>query len=211
MALISQVSLRSIVYYEFLQGHPARSAAANKCATFTEDVIRYSTVSRRYKRFESDDITSEDLPHSGRPTVDALKARPEADTRMLVKTLDCDQATIVKHLHGLGDSKIVSTWVPPELHRSDKACRVSIAESLFLCPHEKDFQEDIVTGDESWGPVRKRYTTAPMDPTRKTTTKTGKSRAAREEGSSMMLVGMLYHEFLRSDVTVTGDIYATQL
>ncbi|EPB70837.1 hypothetical protein ANCCEY_10075 [Ancylostoma ceylanicum] len=153
MASISQVSLRPIVYYEFLQGHPARSAAGNICAAFKEDVIHYSTVSRWYERFESGDITLED----------ALIVRAEADTRMLVKTLDCDQATIVKHLYGLGYSKIVSTWVPDELRGSDKACRL--------------------------GPVCERYTTMPMDPTRRTATKTGKSRAARKGGYSMLLVG----------------------
>ncbi|EPB76101.1 hypothetical protein ANCCEY_04772 [Ancylostoma ceylanicum] len=157
MASISQVSLRSIVYYEFLQRHPARCAATNICATFKEDVIRHSTVSRWYKHFESGDITLEGRPRSGRPTIvndndlqDALKARPEADAHMLAKTLDCDQATIVKHFHGLGYSKIVSIWVPHELRGSDKACRVRIVESLFLRPHRKDFLKDIVTGDESW-------------------------------------------------------------
>ncbi|EYC29690.1 hypothetical protein Y032_0006g3127 [Ancylostoma ceylanicum] len=113
-------------------------------------------MSRWYKRFDSGDITLEDRPRSKRPTVvndndlqDALKARLEADTCMLAKTLDCDQAAIVKHLHGFGYCKIVPTWVPHEW-RGFEACRMSIVESLFLRPHRKDFLKDIVTGDESW-------------------------------------------------------------
>ncbi|EPB67445.1 hypothetical protein ANCCEY_13470 [Ancylostoma ceylanicum] len=78
-------------------------------------------MSRWYKRFDSGDITLEDRPRSKRPTVvndndlqDALKARLEADTCMLAKTLDCDQAAIVKHLHG--DSQPEAEEAPTLIH-----------------------------------------------------------------------------------------------
>ncbi|CAG0900799.1 unnamed protein product [Darwinula stevensoni] len=43
MAPIKRATLRPIVYYEFLQGHSARAAADNICATFKGNVVHYST------------------------------------------------------------------------------------------------------------------------------------------------------------------------
>ena len=55
----------------------------------------------------------------------------------------------MRQLQILRYRKVLSSWVPHELRDSDKACRISIAESLLLRAHRKDFHKDIVTGDES--------------------------------------------------------------
>ncbi|VDP40511.1 unnamed protein product [Heligmosomoides polygyrus] len=71
MSTISSSSLRPIAYYEFLQGHSAfaRTAASNICASFKEKVIHYSTVARWYQRFKAGDISLQDQPRFGRPSV----------------------------------------------------------------------------------------------------------------------------------------------
>ena len=50
----------------------------------------------------------------------------------------------------MGYHRILSRWTPHALTYHDRAVRVSIAESLLLHPHRKDFLNLIVTGDESW-------------------------------------------------------------
>uniref|UniRef100_A0A7I5EDT2 HTH_48 domain-containing protein n=1 Tax=Haemonchus contortus TaxID=6289 RepID=A0A7I5EDT2_HAECO len=149
--------LRPIVYYEFLQGHSAREAANNICAAFNKDVVHHSTVSRWYHRFESRDISSEGQERPGPPSTlhdddlrSALTSKPIITTRELATTLGCSKSTVSNRLASLGLRKILSTWVPHELRESDRACRVSIAESLLLRPHRKDLLNGMVTGDESW-------------------------------------------------------------
>uniref|UniRef100_A0A7I5E9I2 HTH_48 domain-containing protein n=1 Tax=Haemonchus contortus TaxID=6289 RepID=A0A7I5E9I2_HAECO len=57
---MDQAIMRSIVYYEFLQGHPARYAAANICTAFKMGVARYSKVYRWFNRFVIGEISFED-------------------------------------------------------------------------------------------------------------------------------------------------------
>ncbi len=122
--------------------------------------------------------------------------------------------TIINHLHDLGYRKVVSTWVPHELRDSDKACRISIAESLLLRAHRNDFLKDIVTGDETWvlyiNHTRQRQWLS-------------RGKLPSEEPKPHMhekklLVCcwwdsqvMLYYEFLDSGTTVTASVYSTQL
>ncbi|VDO90837.1 unnamed protein product [Heligmosomoides polygyrus] len=68
MSTINSSMLRPIVYYEFLQGHFARTAGFNICA-IKEEVVHYSAVARWYQRFNAGDISPEDRPRSGRPSV----------------------------------------------------------------------------------------------------------------------------------------------
>ena len=90
MSTLSKEQLRAIVYYEFLQGHSVAEATANIHAAFKEDVPSRWTINRFYNRFQSGDISFEDQPRSGRPSVlndddirEALKCNPDASTREL--------------------------------------------------------------------------------------------------------------------------------
>lgn len=221
MSSISQPSLRAIVYYEFLQGHNARTATANICAAFKKDVVHHSTVCRWYQRFESGNISFEDQPRSGRPSAvsdevlrNALKTAPNATTRELAAALGCNHMTVANHLHELGYRKILSRWVPHELRDSEKASRISICESLLLRPHRKEFLRDIVTGDESWvlyvNHTRKRQWLRSGEPPPK------QPKVASYEKKVLLccwwdIQGMLYFEFRDTGTPITAEVYAAQL
>ncbi|EPB67015.1 hypothetical protein ANCCEY_13895 [Ancylostoma ceylanicum] len=104
-----QIQIRTIVYYEFLQGHR----------------------SRLFQYFESGDISLENRPLSGRPTDcndealrDALREKHSTTTRELSMTLGCSRTTIIRHLQTLGYRKLMSIWVPHKLSASQLAARV---------------------------------------------------------------------------------------
>ena len=50
----------------------------------------------------------------------------------------------------MGYRRVLSKWTPHALTYHDRAARVTIAKSLLLHPHRKDFLNLVVTGDESW-------------------------------------------------------------
>ena len=134
MSTLSKEQLRAIVYYEFLQGHSVAEATANIHAAFKENVLSRWTVNRFFNRFQSGDISFEDQPRSGRPSVlndddirEALKCNPDASTRELSMKLACCQTTIVRHLEALRYRKVVSTLIPHELHSCQLTARVNAA------------------------------------------------------------------------------------
>ncbi|CAG0896651.1 unnamed protein product [Darwinula stevensoni] len=111
-APIERATLRPIVYYEFLEGHSARAATDNICAAIKGNVVHYSTVSRWFKRLESDDTTFGDRPRSGRPSTSMTKpcgkplnAKPNATTREFAITLGVTHMAIGNHLNDLGYRK----------------------------------------------------------------------------------------------------------
>ena len=221
MSTLSKEQLRAIVYYEFLQGHSVAEATANIHAAFKEDVLSRWTVNRFFNRFQSGDISFEDQPRSGRPSVlndddirEALKCNPDASTRELSMKLACCQTTIVRHLEALGYRKVVSTWVPHELHPFQLAARVSVSQSLLLRPHRKDLNRQLVTGDESWvlyvNHTRKKSWLPRGEPPPK------EPKPNLHEKKVLLccwwdMKGMLYWELLPSGHTVTAQVYASQL
>uniref|UniRef100_A0A7I4YP87 Transposase n=1 Tax=Haemonchus contortus TaxID=6289 RepID=A0A7I4YP87_HAECO len=129
-------------------------------------------------------------------------------------TLGCSESTVSNRLASLGFRKIFSTWVPHELRESDRACRVSIAESLLLRPHRKDLLNGIVTGDESWvmyvNDTRKRVWLPKGELPPK------QSKRGLQQKKILLCCwwncdGMLYYEFLESGTTVTATTYSNQL
>ena len=212
---MDQSALRSIAYYEFLQGRSARTAAANICSVFKAKVVHHSTISHWYQRFRSGDTSFEDEPRSDRKStvndeeLRALtKAKPNTSSRELAHKLDGSHPTILQHLQNLGYRKVVSSWIPHDLSESNKATRMSICLSLLHRPHRKDFLQEIVTGDESWV-LYVNYTRERQwlpkgekpDPTPK---------LPREVKRVLLCCwwdseGMLYYELLPSNTTINAN------
>ena len=221
MATVDQSTLRPIVFYEFLQGHSARAAAANICNAFKAPVIHHSTVSRWFERFQSGEVSLKDEPRSGRKLAfgddalrELLKAKPNANSRELASTLGCTHPTILQHLHDLSYRKVLSIWVPHQLSDSNKAARVSICESLLLRPHRKEFLKEVVTGDESWvlyvNHTRKRQWVPQGE------LPASEPKPDRHQRKVLLCCwwdseSMLYYELLPTNTTVTATLYTTQL
>ncbi|XGW31565.1 hypothetical protein V3C99_010043 [Haemonchus contortus] len=132
MTPVNRSCLRTIIFYEFLQGQNPSSAVANICGAFREDIVSQPTVHRWYRQIRSGNILFEGQRRAGRPPAlnngtlrTALMEKPNATTRDLPTALGRSQKTIVNHLHGPGYGDILSRWVPHGLSDSDKASRVS--------------------------------------------------------------------------------------
>lgn len=106
---VSPNPLRPIVYYEFLQGHAARTSAANISVAFEKDIIHHAAVSQRSRRRF------------------AQRPESEANTREFATTLGRNPTTTIYHCHDLGCRKVVSTWRPHELRDAHQAYQINIA------------------------------------------------------------------------------------
>ncbi|RCN24350.1 hypothetical protein ANCCAN_29956, partial [Ancylostoma caninum] len=78
-----------------------------------------------------------------------LPTKQDVITCQLEKTLERSHGNAIQHFHEFSFRKLLLTWVPLELHESDKA-RTGVYESVLLRSHRKDFVKDLVIGDESW-------------------------------------------------------------
>ncbi|WKY06424.1 hypothetical protein Q1695_006537 [Nippostrongylus brasiliensis] len=121
---------------------------------------------------------------------------------------------VVRQLRILGYRKVMSSWVARQLRDSEKASRMSIAESLLLRPHRKDFLKDIVTGDESWvlyvNHTRQSQWLPPGEPAPR------QPKPGRHQKKVLLCCwwdseGMIYWELMDSGNRVTALVYATQL
>ena len=76
---------------------------------YRENVIGKSTARKRFTKFKNGNFDIGDTPHSGRPSEfdeDHLKALLKEESRQtsreLAKKINCDQKTILNHLHSMG-------------------------------------------------------------------------------------------------------------
>ncbi|XP_021571064.1 uncharacterized protein LOC110596169 isoform X2 [Carlito syrichta] len=112
---------RHILLFEFNRGVKAAEAARNICAVYGENAIGESTARKWFCRFKEGHFDLSDSPRSGRPSgfdEDRLNAvlreDPCQSTRELANVMNCDQSTIVRHLHSLGKRKSAANLcIPP--------------------------------------------------------------------------------------------------
>ena len=69
--------------------------------------------------------------------------------------INCNQKTILNHLHSMGFAKKLVVWVPHELSENNKENRLQIASQHLahhraICSHKQHFLYQIVMGDEKW-------------------------------------------------------------
>ena len=79
---------------------------------YGEGVIGKSTARKWFAKFKNGNFDIDDTPCSGRPSEfdkDHLKALLKEEShqtsRKLVKKMNCDQKTILNHLHSMGFAK----------------------------------------------------------------------------------------------------------
>ena len=96
-------------------------------------------------------LTSTTRPRSGRPfefDKDHLKALLKEESCQtsyeLAEKINCDQKTILNHLHSMGFAKKLGVWVPHELSKNNKENHLQItSQHLALhqatCDHKQHF------------------------------------------------------------------------
>ena len=129
---------------------------------YWEGVIGKSMARKWFAKFKNGNFDINDTPHSGRPSEfdkDHLKALWKEESRQtsreLAAKMNCDQKTILNHLHSMGFAEKLGVWTPHELSENNKENRLQIASQHLARyqatrGHKQRFLYRIVTGDEKW-------------------------------------------------------------
>jgi histone-lysine N-methyltransferase SETMAR len=135
-----------------------------------EGTTNKSSVGEWFKRFNAGDLSLEDKPRSGRPTMldesdlqAALDAEPSSSSRELATDLGVSHTTVLNHLHQLDFVHKKPRQDPHELTEAQglfppfflifafaAAKRVEICRQLLNNPLNDRFWKRIVTSDEKW-------------------------------------------------------------
>ena len=111
--------IRSLIFYEFKQGHNATEASRNICETLGSKSVNERTWRRWYEKFCSEATQLGDKKRSGRPStfndtalLNAIEANPTETNRKLTQYFGTSQSTVNRHLHKIG-KKISHTQTEP--------------------------------------------------------------------------------------------------
>ena len=127
---------------------------------YGEGVIGESTARKWFAKFKNGNFDIDDTPRSGRPSEfdeDHLKAFLKEESRQtsckLTEKINCDQKTILNHLHSMGFAEKLGVWVPRELSENNKENHLQIASQHLARHratrgHKQRFLYRIVIGDE---------------------------------------------------------------
>lgn len=107
-------------------------------STFAEDTVSKSTAQDWFTRFRTRDHDVEDRYRSGRPSWihvkhprPMVKDEPRRKTVHVAEAFRILQSTMAEHLRALGSLSDLWKWVPQELTKELRQCRVEAAVSLL--------------------------------------------------------------------------------
>ena len=125
---------RHLLFFAFHRGQKAAEAARDICMLYGEGVIGESTARKWFAKFKNNNFDIDDTPYSGKSSKfdeNHLKALLKEESRQtsckLAKKINCDQKTILNHLHSMGFAEKLGVWVPHELSKNNKENRLQIA------------------------------------------------------------------------------------
>jgi histone-lysine N-methyltransferase SETMAR len=218
---MSKIEIRTLIKYEFDQGHTTTQAHQNINSAKGPGIVSYATVKRWFNNFKNEVNELAEKPRSGRPpTIDgdavlaAVEADPTLSTRMLAEEFDCSFKQIANILHQRGKNVRKGRWVPHELTQNQKNQRFAAAQQLLQRYQEESFLDRIVTCDEKWvsykNPVNKKQWLTPGEPTPQTPKPDWRQRRV------MLCVwwwrgGVIHWETLPNGQTIDAQYYCTQL
>ena len=107
---------------------------------YGEGVIGESMARKWFAKFKNGTFDIYNTPHSGRPSEfdeDHFKALLKEESRQtsceLAEKINCNQKTILNHLHSMGFAEKLGVWVPHELSKNNKENRLQIASQHLTC------------------------------------------------------------------------------
>ena len=127
-----------------------------------EGVIGESMARKWFAKFKNGNFDIDNTPCSGRPSEfdeDHLKALLKEESCQtsceLAEKMNCNQKTILNHLHSMGFAEKSGVWVPHELSENNKKNHLQIASQHLAHNratrgHKQRFLYQIVVGDEKW-------------------------------------------------------------
>ena len=217
---------RHLLLFAFNRGQKASEATRDICAVYGEDAIAERTARDWFARFKHDKFDLNDALRSGRPVEidedqlgDLLKEDGRQTCRELGEKMNCDFATISRHLQSMGFTQKLGAWVPHELTQKQKDKRLSIAAQNHARHqgthgHRQRFLYRIVTGDEKWClyvnmKQRKEWVCPGEKP---------KPRIKKDLHPMKTMIcvwwdweGLIHWEMLGKNMTVEKNLYKSQL
>ena len=122
---------RHLLFFGFHRGQKAAEAARDICMVYGKGVIGESTARKWFAKFKNGNFDIDDTPRSGRPSEfdeDHLKALLKEESCQtsseLAEKINCDQKTILNHLHSMGFAEKLGVWVLHELSKTNKENRL---------------------------------------------------------------------------------------
>ena len=107
---------------------------------YRKGVIGKSTARKWFAKFKNGNFDINNMPHSRRPSEfdkDHLKALLKEESHQtsheLAKKINCNQKTILNHLHLMGFAEKLGVWVPHELIKNSKESCLKIASQHLAC------------------------------------------------------------------------------
>ena len=149
---------RHLLFFAFYRGQKAE-AAQDICMVYGEGVIGKSTAGKWFAKFKNGNFDIDNMPCSGRSSEfdkDHLKALLKKESRQtsreLAKKINCNQKTIINHLHSMRFEKKFGVWVPHELSENNKENHLKIASQHLACHqaihgHKQCFLNQIMMGE----------------------------------------------------------------
>ena len=193
---------------------------------YGEGVIGESTVKKWFAKFKNGNFDIDDTPRSGKPSEfdeDHLKALLKEESlqtsRELAEKINCDQKTILNHLHSMGFAEKLEVWVPHELSENNEENRLQIVCQHLVRHratrgHKQRFLYRIVTEDEKWclyiNMKQRKEWVAPGD------TPKPRVKSDLHPRKTMICVwwdweGMVHWEMLERNASINKELYIAQL
>ena len=124
-----------LLFFAFYRGQKAAEAAWDICMVYREGGIGESMARKWFAKFKNGKFDIDDTPCSGRPSEfdknhlkTLLKEESCHISHELAEKINCDQKTILNHLHSMGFAEKLGVWVLHELSKNKK----KIAFELLL-------------------------------------------------------------------------------
>ena len=110
---------RYLLSFTFHQGQKAAEAAWDICIVYGEGIIGKSMARKWFAKFKNGNFDIDKMPHSRRPSefdkdhLKALLKKKSCQTSCeLPEKMNCNEKTILNHLHSMGFAKKLGVWLP---------------------------------------------------------------------------------------------------
>lgn len=157
------IEQRYAIKFCFRLGKTATQTLSLIKEAYKDEALSKAQVFRWHSEFRNGRESVEDLERAGRPTTvtsdetvtkvrNLLNSDRRLSLRLMAAELDMNHTTVHKIVtEQLGMRKICAKLVPRVLSDEQKQRRVECCqEMLNLMNSEPDFEDDVITGDESW-------------------------------------------------------------
>ena len=220
------IEQRYAIKFCFRLGKTATQTLSLIKEAYKDEALSKAQVFRWHSEFRNGRESVEDLERAGRPTTvtsdetvtkvrNLLNSDRRLSLRLMAAELDMNHTTVHKIVtEQLGMRKICAKLVPRVLSDEQKQRRVECCqEMLNLMNSEPDFEDDVITGDESWvfqyDPETKRQSAewhTPASPRPK------KARMSKSKVKTMLIVffdnlGVVHKEFVPPGQSVNAAFY----